>query len=397
MLFQSLDDKKRCIGVYCDGKLSFEPKYKELSKTWNYSPSFRGMPIEYAALYCNGKNLDQVCPEFLRQDWLRISSKLRAFITSFNEAKIDLDDNCFFDLVPQKFLLELCEIKNKITKHVFENYPRPKNYDFFHELAQLVDDISNNKLNIDISVLKNKMAEFKVRQFTKKINNTNACIKYNIFGTKTGRLTTKKNSFPILTLDKSYRSILKPNNDWFVELDFNAAELRTLLGLLGKEQPKGDLHEWNMKNVYKNTLTREEAKKRIFAWLYNSNSKDSLSNRTYDRKEILKKYWDGSKVKTPFHREIDSDEFHALNYIIQSVTSDLILRQAIKVDKLLKDKKTNIAFMVHDSIVLDMAKEDEYLINGIFKTFANTELGIFNTSVTAGKNFGELTKLWIHL
>jgi hypothetical protein len=53
--------------------------------------------------------------------------------------------------------------------------------------------------------------------------------------------------------------------------------------------------------------------------------------------------------------------------------------------------------MVHDSIVLDMAEEDGYIIQDIFDTFADTEFGKFNTSATAGKNFGDLKKLWIHL
>ena len=41
-----------------------------------------------------------------------------------------LNENCFFELVPQQFLLEFCDIKNKITEHVLKNYEKPKNYDF---------------------------------------------------------------------------------------------------------------------------------------------------------------------------------------------------------------------------------------------------------------------------
>ena len=32
--------------------------------------------------------------------------------------------------------------------------------------------------------------------------------------------------------------LLKPNNDWFVSFDYNGADVRTFLGLLGEEQPQ---------------------------------------------------------------------------------------------------------------------------------------------------------------
>jgi len=53
----------------------------------------------------------------------------------------------------------------------------------------------------------------------------------------------------------------------------NAAELRTALALMGKEQPEGDLHLWSISSVYNNELTRAEAKETTTSWLYNSNSK----------------------------------------------------------------------------------------------------------------------------
>ena len=394
MLFQSLDDKKECVAIFLDGHF-IKDIPKNLSQTWNYSASLKGLDIEYANLYCGGKTLDEVCPEHLREEWDKINGRMRAYHRSFVEAKISLNDNCFFDLVPEQFLLQYCDVKNQITKHILKNYEKPENCDFLAELSAFTAEIRHNHLNIDLNYLKSRLSEYKVRQFYKKINKVDPYIKYDIFGTKTGRLTTRKNSFPILTMDKRYRGVLKPNNDWFVELDYNAAELRTMLALLGERQPIEDIHDWNIQNVYNNEVDRDEAKKRIFSWLYNPNSKDDLLKQVYDRDSIKDKYWDGEYVNTIYGRKIESDEYHAVNYIIQSTFSDLLLKQAIKINKLLEGTKTHVAFTIHDSIVLDMAHEDETMINEIYHQFADTEFGPFKTSAKAGKNFGELKELWI--
>ena len=62
---------------------------------------------------------------------------------------------------------------------------------------------------------------------------------------------------------------------------------------------------------------------------------------------------------------------------------------------LLRGKKTKIAFIIHDSIVLDMSEEDQHMIQDIHETFAKTSFGTFKTSAHAGKNFGDMSKLWI--
>ena len=233
--------------------------------------------------------------------------------------------------------------------------------------------------------------EFKVRQFIKRAKEVSPYIIYDMCGTKTGRLTAKQ--FPILTMDKSFRKILTPTNKWFLEFDYNAAELRVMLGLLKKEQPQEDLHEWNLKNIYQGQGTREKIKKRIFAWLYNLKSHDRVSNKIYDRKSLIEKYWDGTHVKTHFHREIEASEHHALNYILQSTAADLFLRQLIKVWEYLKDKKSHIAFCLHDSLIIDLHEDDEAFVNNIKEIFANTELGMFKVNSRGGKNFGEMKRL----
>ena len=395
MLFQTLDEKEKCVGVYVDGEI-----YKDLpevgTKTWNYAAFLEDLDLDYANIYCHGQSLGDVCPPELKQEYDRIRKKMKAFYKSFSIAKVSLSDHCFFDLVPEGFLKEYCMFKDKVTQHVLQTYQKPDNYDNLVDITKMTTEIRHQKLNIDLSELNNQLYDQRTKDFYRKIMKTEPYVKYNVFGTKTGRLTTEKHSFPILTMDKKFRKIIKPTNGWLLELDYNAAELRVMLGLLGVEQPRIDLHEHNVTKIFKNKIDREQAKKRIFSWLYNPNSEDRQLSRVYDRESLVKRFWDGNYVKTTYKRQIPSDEYHALNYILQSTCSDLILEKAIIFSEMLKGKKTKIAFIIHDSIVLDYSEEDGDFINEIYWEFQDTPFGKFRTNVSGGRNYGDMHRLWIH-
>jgi len=392
LLFQTLDDKKECVGIYQDGILLFnEPLPVDISETWSYSSFLENRDIQYAKIYCEGKQLKEVCPEALIPRLERVEKRFKAYVKSFITSQISLNENCFYDLVPKSFLLEWCYIKDLICKHVFETYKKPDNYDYMVDLIQALEDIKHTRLNIDKKEL--SLYRAKHRKFSQTLRKIEPYCKFNVWGTKTGRLTTIKNSFPILTLDKEFRPILKPNNDYFVELDFNAAELRTLLSLQGRSQPDGDIHEWNIKNVFKGKLTRDEAKKRIFAWLYNPESHDPLCEHAYGRESVVQKYFAQGQVTTFWNKVIPSEERTALNYIIQSTCAENVLRQMIKLSNYLKGCKSYVAFPVHDSVVLDLSVEDKERLPELLNIFSNTELGKFKVNVSVGKNFGNLKKL----
>jgi len=389
MLFQTLDDKNQCVAVYSEGSLNLEDIPVGLTKTWNYVPYVSG-DVEYANLYCVGYSLDDACPPRLKDRWESINKKLKAFQRSFGIALVDMNNLCFFDLVQDRFLLEYCDVKNQITQHVFDNYEKPNNYDFLRDITAVLHDIKYRKLNIDINGVKKIFAKPKTRAFLKKINILSPYVDYDIVGTRTGRLTTKKNSFPILTIDKDFRSVIKPNNDLFIELDFNAAELRTVLALSGVEQPDQDIHEWIAKEVFTSDETRDEIKKKVFAWLYNPVAKNDTLERIFHRTKITDKYFNGQEVITPFDRRIEVDTRRAFNYIVQSTTSDLFLRVMIKVANVLKEKKSYVAFSVHDSLVIDFSMEDKHLLNEIVGVFSATDLGEFKINMSVGKNYGSM-------
>lgn len=393
MIFLSLDDKGECIGFYHDGKLNFHADLPEqLNKTWKYHRFLKDKNVEYANLYVSGKDYDEVCPEHLKQDWERLNSKAKAFIRSFIAAKVSLKENCFFDLVPHQFLLDYSQIKCEIASYVFQNYPKPKNYDFISKLEKLLIDIKHSPLKINKSALKTDLTDPRALAFYKKLDSINTEVSYDQFTTKTGRLTTNEDTFPILQLKKEYRKVIEPSGDFFLELDYNAAEVRTFLALSGLQQPQQDIHEWN-KNKF-GYSSRENVKRDFIAWLYGAKSINEKSfSRIYNTREIEKKYWDGRYVTNYFGRKIESDKFHNINYTIQSTTADLVLRQALRVNKILKNCESHIAFIIHDSIVIDMRKSDKSKINNIIDTYCNTELGKYMCSAKIGKNLGEMKKI----
>ena len=340
MYFQTLDNKDECLGYYANNELYYQDLPQNADKTWYYSPSLKERHVEYARIYSGGLTLAEACPEDFRPTWDKITNKLHAFLKSFRAAKINLSETCIYNLIPEFFLYELCDAKNKITEHTLTNYTRPLNHDFMVDVVKMLSDIKEQPLNINTEPIITKLVTVRGKNFLNKLQGVDWVCDYNPFGTVTGRLTTAPKTFPILTLHKDFRGCLHPQNDWFLELDYNAAEVRTLLGLSGTPQPEGDIHEWNIKNIYGGKLDRPQAKQKIFEWLY-SQRKNKKAEAFYSKNLVKEKYWNGHDIHTEFGRDIKGvDNHHALNYIIQSTTSDLVLSKAVEIhNRLLRERE----------------------------------------------------------
>ena len=325
-------------------------------------------------------------------EWSKVNNKIKSQKKALETCKIKNED--MLALLPEPLIKEYYSFLNKATKaYVEKNEVNAFNM-HVSRVASLIEKIKRQRVRVNFkNLLEEEDKNPRNKRVLKKIKEGKRVIDYDVLGSRTGRLTNKSGSIPILTLKKELRSIIEPQNDLFAEFDYNAAEVRVLLALCGMEQPQDDIHDWNFQNVFRGLGTREEAKVRLFSWLYNPNSDDHLLNRTYDRKKVLKKYYNGKAVKNIFGREIESDDFHALNYLIQSTCADLVLEQAVKLDNLLKNKKSKIAFIVHDSIVVDVTKEDFNMMTTMLNCFADTRLGKFKVNVSGGKTFGDMRKI----
>ena len=395
MLFELIDSKKICDSCFVDGKIIPLSEANDLSHTWDYSSLLNDKQYNLAKLYAGTKNIEDAVSNESRENYLIYKNKVRSYLKSFKTAQVSLDTNCFFDLVPPYFLRELFMVRSMMLNEIFEKYEKPDNYDFLYDLNTMIYEIAEREVKIDLT----KLLQAANITAYKNVDKIKKKVKYNMFGAITGRLSTEHDSFPILTLSKNLRGIVQPTNDFLLELDFNTFEPRILIALNGKEQPKEDLHDWNKDNIFIG-MSRDDSKKKFLAWLYDSkgvvklnDSQKKKANAIYNKDQIKKKYYNGNLVKNYFGREIKADEDHSLNYIVQSTAADIFLRQAIKVNKLLEGKKSFIKFLIHDSVVLDISKEDIGMLKDVFDTFSDTDLGKLMIKKKFGKNFLDMRKI----
>ena len=280
-----------------------------------------------------------------------------------------------------------------IVKEAFETLPKPPNYNHLKNLHILTTDILSREVKINLDNIPNiELAKRKNKELASKLKTImRPRIDYNIFGSKTGRLVTNKDTFPVLNMSKEMRKMIEPTNDWLLELDYNAAEIRTMFALLDKTQPDTDIHAHNSLKL---GISRDLCKKLSFAFIYGSRS-ESVSGfqDIFDDRSLKENYFFSGAVHTPFHRKINSDEFHAMNYLLQSTTADLVFEQAYKVFKSLSGHETFLKFILHDSIIIDLKDSEKDLLIELSRAFSDTRFGKFLTNLKVGKNFGNMREI----
>ena len=374
MILQTLDIKDNCKGIFHEGEFLIDERFDLINKysvAWKHSPLLDDEKFRYLYLTIKDDDLSPYCHD--PDIFLIYKKKIEAHMKASIAAKVSLQEECFFDLLPEHQLKKWFHIRQQALENLYKMTKKEDDYDILHKIHVLTTNIAQQNITFGTKTGR---------------------VLYNIFGSATGRLTTKRGSVPVLTLKKEQRELLKPQNDAFVELDLNAAEIRMLMALSGREQPQGDIHEHLQSEIFGGWGKRSEFKERLFAWLYNPNSDDSVFDQFFSRQTF--RYFFAAEdeiLKTPFGRRLVVDERKAQNYLLQSTTSDQVLENAYKIQKMLKGKKSKIAFTLHDSIILDMAQEDAIMLRDIKNQFETTRWGNFVSTCKIGKNFGNLKEL----
>ena len=393
MIFQTLDDKETCVASYFQGELHFDQIPEQGTGTWNYH-TYLPEKVKFAELWAGGKTIDQVCPEELKADWEASSNRMKAMLKSFYHVGLTIEDFCFYELVPHRFLKQHAELKNRITEYVLRNYPKPENYASIMKTENIIKQVGLQNLKLNPTNVRLQMGTQKGRDLYRKLQ-AHPTIKYNQFGTRTGRLTTLPNSFPILTLPKKMRGVIEPYRTAFLEFDVVSAEVATLFYLTGRPIPSGDLHEWINKNAFGGKLTRDESKTAFFSWLYDPRKTNDALEKLFSRQEILEKYYFNGRINNPLGRKIEVGEEKALNYLVQSTFNDIFLINIAKLSEKLKEwgLKSNIAFFIHDSVVLDFDVREKDRIDDIVSVLSHFDDCKFDLHMNLGKNYGDMREI----
>ena len=345
MPFHIIKSKKYCNAYVIDGKLIENPSFEYLDATWSFSKKLEQYPhIKYCELLAAGKPLIDFVSEETKKENDKNNIRLKAFIKAFKSSGVSFNFEYLFDYVPMSFVEDFYAVKNKMLAEFLKFDHDDSLYSFYLENSKMLSDIEIQNLNIP---------------------NYNQNILYNLFGSLTGRLTMQKKSFPILTLPKCNRNIIKATNDFLLELDFNAVEPRVYLGLINQNQPEIDIHTWHQK-LYKTSfsenVSREEMKEKFFAWFYGYKNDpfgiDEI-DKIYNKNKILSQYWNNNIITTIYGKKFEAPYEKAFNNIVQSTAALMFLEQAIQINKFLKQNnaKSFIKFLIHDSLVIDFSKE----------------------------------------
>ena len=274
-------------------------------------------------------------------------------------------------LIPLSKHHEKCEENFSKVESII-GFTLPKGFDFYNETCSNVFYlIEQQGLGIFYEAF-NEL--FKPKNPLYNIYNNTVLTSYNLYNA-TSRPTNAHNSINFAAIPKSekHRKCFKPQNDKFVEFDFDGYHLRLLCDQINFKLTEESAHKQLAKLYFnKEEITEDEyaeAKQLNFQAIY---GKIPKKHKNLEIFKLIQKYIDdmwetfveNGVVYNPQTGKPFSDILKRMNpaklmnYMMQSLETSnniLILKDVLRY---LKDKKTKIALYTYDAILFDFSKED---------------------------------------
>ena len=297
-------------------------------------------------------------------------------------------------MIPIGKHLERCKQK---THSIFQDFHGEVNTYFDKILLPVLYELEKNALKFndkfdDYFTLKNK-------KFSIKENHIYGW--YNPY-TTTGRPVNNFNGLNFVGLkhDNGERDCFEPDNDFFVEMDYDGYHPR-LIGDIVDYQFEGNVHNTLAEIYFKSKeITPQqykESKTLTFKQIYGGIDKANLHHPFFFKTQnFIDIIWEefNSKgeikcgsytIKKKDHPKIHSQKL--FNYYIQATETETNIRKIKTIQDYLKDKQTKLVLYIYDAFVFDVAKSDgkETLID--LKAILNDK---FPVKLKTGIHYGAL-------
>jgi len=224
---------------------------------------------------------------------------------------------------------------------------------------------------------------------------------YNPY-TTTGRPVNNFNgiNFVALKHDNGERDTFEPDNDFFVEMDYDGYHPR-LIGDIVDYQFAGNVHTTLAEIYFKSKKITpaqyKESKTLTFKQIYGGIDKKNLHHPFFKKtQDFINIIWNefnkkgevkcGSYTITKKdHPKIHSQKL--FNYYIQATETETNIRKMKVVQDYLKDKKTRLVLYIYDAFIFDVAKSDGKEILRELQSILSEK---FPVKIKTGTHYGAL-------
>jgi len=297
-------------------------------------------------------------------------------------------------MIPIGKHLERCKQK---THSIFQEYHGETNEYFDKILLPVLHELEKNALKFndkfdDYFTLKNK-------KFSIKEDHIYGW--YNPY-TTTGRPVNNFNGLNFVGLkhDNGERDCFEPDNNFFVEMDYDGYHPRLIGDIVGY-QFEGNVHNELAQIYFKSKeITPQqykESKTLTFKQIYGGIDKANLHHPFFRKtQQFINIIWEefnkkgeikcgGYIIKKKNHPKIHSQKL--FNYYIQATETYTNVEKIKTTQNYLKDKKTKLVLYIYDAFIFDVAKLDgkQTLID--LQNILNDK---FPIKVKTGKHYGVL-------
>lgn len=339
-----------------------------------------GILREYTTLYTFDKK--ELMYHFVLPSVIDLS--LLYSMTSYNRLELPRSNstcnwyyNRFHDfkeinaIIPISKLFEKCEENYKALNCILQ-YPIPNGFDFYNKTATSVFFMIER---VGLRITYQSFLElFKPNNPVYSIDNNIIYTSYNLYNT-TSRPTNAFNSVNFAAIPKApeFRKAIIPQNDVFVETDYDGYHIRILCEQIGYKLTDEPAHT-QLARLYfeKEVITEDEyikAKQINFHAIYGKIPPEYAFLKVFVKiDEYIKMLWkqfnELGYVEDPISGKRftqDLPDMHPqklMNYMMQSMETSrniLVLKELLQY---LQGKQTKITAYVYDAIIFDFSKED---------------------------------------